>query len=385
MRHNHKPLFSNTTTNLVLEGTRAFITSCGTSDLSESDRHIAWDGSTTGTFSHGILHRAILEAFPGWMDEKSLQASYEALEILLRANHTTEELLDPYLLANERNGWGRTPLVTATFQVCLPMLPRVLKLLLKYGADPTVIDGDGEGILARLLPTLSCCDIESMGSTWADEMIDVIVDFLKAKCDPTLRGSNSAWTPSDNCLTPAAWHIWCSSLTKAGLDPGDIIVQDDEGDSLDWDEEELDEMYHDALHGVISIDPNSSTWPMLDNNRGSQGASRAETMTCHLCNSQQSWQPARRPFDLLGSYFKSGFNYHQPLHNHSDGRFCANYVVGGSACAGPEEEHDEFGYPLWPTTEDFSWRKHVAYRLWRDGVLGGSMSEGMRWALSDGG
>jgi len=330
------------------------IEACG-SDLQESDRHITWDGSTTGTFSHGIVHRAILETFQGWMDDLSLQSCFEGLKILL------DKGADP----NERNGWGRTPLVTATFQVCLRMLPKVLTLMLKAKADPTVVDGDGEGILTRLFPTLSCCEISSLGSGWADDMIAVVVSFLKAGCDPSLN-SDSGWTPSDNCLTPAAWFIWCESVTRAGCDMESILRREDENDGLHWSEKELTKKYEEALGGEIQP---VSHWP--------GDRSQIMQMTCHLCGSSESCQPARKPFDLLGSYFKPGFNYHQSLHNHADGRLCKNYVVPDSC---REEGHDE-GLPLWPTTEDFSWRKHVAYRLWKNGKLGSSMIEARRWAV----
>jgi hypothetical protein len=347
IRHNHNP------ESQIVDGSRLLI-KAGGSDLTESDRHITWDGSTTGTFSHGIVHRAILETFQGWMDEESLQACFETLKIIL----------DGGADANERNGWGRTALVTATFQVCLRMLPKVLTLMLNHNADPKVVDGDGEGILTRLFPTLSCCDISGMGSEWANEMIQVIVKFLKAGCDTNLT-SDHGWTPSDNCLSPATWVIWCESVSQAGQDMEALLRREDEGDKLCWAEAELKEKYDEALRSKLGP---ANQWP-IDRNQVPQ-------ITCHLCGSTQSCQPARRPFDLLGSYFKSGFNYHQSLHNHADSRFCTNYVVPNS-CA--EEEHDE-GYPLWPTTEDFSWRKHVAYRLWKNGILGSSMQEAQHWA-----
>src|SRR5690348_4999681 len=102
------------------------------------------------------------------------------------------------------------------------MLPRVLKPLLHHRADSTVTDYDGEGILARLFPTLSCCDITSMGTVWMSQMVDVIVLLLKAGCDPNLT-RDCGWSPSDNCLTPSAWMIWCESLSRAGYDIADVV------------------------------------------------------------------------------------------------------------------------------------------------------------------
>jgi hypothetical protein len=311
----------------------------------ESDKHLDWNGRVTGSFSHGIVHRAVLELFPAWMDKDSISHSCDSLELLLQ--HGAD--------LGERNGWGRTPLHTAAFQVCLNALPQVIALLLKYGADPRIHDGDGEGILHRLFSTLSGCDTASMAASWREEMVQLVIQLLQAGCDPNF-SINDGWTPSDNALTPFSWAIWCESLTKSGLDVSKVIQKDDRQDGLVWLDNEITEKYNSVVGENRSSVKDFSKHERVDTNQN----------PCRICNTRCLWQRRHEPFDLLGSYLSSDRHYHKQLQNHAGGQFCLNYL-SETSCT--HLDHED-GYPPWPSAQDLSWRKHVAYRLWRDNALG---------------
>ncbi|OCK81341.1 ankyrin [Lepidopterella palustris CBS 459.81] len=328
----------------LVDGTRTLITVCG-ADVVESDKHLDWNGRVTGSFSHGIVHRAVLELFPAWMDADSISQSYHSLELLLQHGGDL----------GERNGWGRTPLLTAAFQVCLSALPRVITLLLKYGADPRVYDGDGEGLLHRLFSTLSGCNTASMGATWREEVVQLVVRLLRAGCDPNF-SIKGGWTPSDNSLTPYSWAVWCESLTDAGLDVSKIIREDDDRDGLVWLENEIAEKYNSVVEESQYLVESCSRKPaQVDRSQN----------PCRICRNLCLWRRRPVPFDLLGSYLNSDRHYHQQLQNHAGGHLCLNYLSENSCT---DLDHED-GYPPWPSAQELSWRKHVAYRLWREDAL----------------
>jgi hypothetical protein len=328
-----------------VDGTRALI-AAGGADIVEHDKHISWNGTVSGIFSHGIVHRAILEMFPAWMSRDRQSHNFESLELLLQSG------ADP----NERNGWGRTPLLTAAFQVRLSALPNIMTLLLRYGADPLVVDGDDEGILHKLLYAFGSCGIKSVSSTWKKEMIGIVVLLLKAGCDPNFK-KDIGWTPSDNALSsPISWSIWCESIVKSGHKLGEMIQKDDELEGICWTQEQITKEYHACLR--LSSDRSMSqlfTESIRDRIQQS----------CQICGENISWIEELAPFDFMGTYLNPGLRYHQRLYNHSSGQFCPNYFAD-YVCS--FHQHEE-KLPLSPTPKQLSWRKHTALSLWREDLL----------------
>lgn len=328
----------------MIEGTRALIKACG-GDIVEHDTHIDWKGAVTGVFSHGIVHRAILEMFRSWMRTDCDQPYFESLELLLQSGG------DP----NERNGWGRTPLLTAAFQVRLSALPKIMRMLLKYGADALLVDDDGEGILHRVLYAFGSCGIKKMDSTWMNDMIDIIVALLQTGCDSSLK-KDIGWTPSDNALSPAAWLIWSEALTKVGLQPEDVVTKDDELDGIFWAYGDIDEEFKRAKQ--LSSDRSKSVlYRSVDLDEAKQ--------PCCICGQSFWWIEKHAPFDFMGMYLNPGLQCHQQIYNHSGGQFCSNYFSRVD-CSSLDHEGR---LPVSPTPKQLSWRKHIALRLWRDGFM----------------
>lgn len=332
----------------LVDVTRALISASDGGDIVEHDKHIDWKGTITGVFSHGIVHRAILEMFPSWKAIDCSQGHFESLELLLQSGG------DP----NERNGWGRTPLLTAAFQVRLSSLPRIMRLLLKYGANPLLFDGDGEGILHRLLYAFGSCGIRTIDETWTNDMVDILASLLQSGCDPNLK-KDIGWTPSDNALSPIAWMIWCEALSRAGHVPEEVVMRDDDIEGIIWGPGETILRYENSVQ--LYRDRRQSR--MYDDQ-----AWHDDEPCCRICKQNFMWNEKHPPFDFMGTYLNTELNYHQQLYNHSSGRFCPKYFSADNCSF---ENHDA-GLPPSPTLEQLSWRKHVALDIWRESRFGHS-------------
>ncbi|KAF2502865.1 hypothetical protein BU16DRAFT_21372 [Lophium mytilinum] len=343
----------------ILDTTRS-LTAAGGADVVECERHLDWDGTITGTFTQGIIHSAIQWLFRSWSSNDAITESCQSLELLLQRGADTEV----------RDGWGETPLLSATDYLCFSALPRVMRLLLKYGADTRAIDDDADGILHRISSPLTVCDVHGPGAAWYEEISEIIVSLLQMGCDPNSENAYG-FTPSDRFMSPSSWTLWCECLEKAGLEVAQILQKDDKAYGVEWLENEIDEKYHTVVaeHEDVEL-PESKKLKEF----ATDGSS------CQCCGSQRVWQSWQAPFDLYGSYLVDGSegSLHSHIDYHSAGQPCTNWVKKHTC---KHSEHNDNGFAPYPSARELSWRKHVAYRLWKNGLLGDAWGASDAWSM----
>lgn len=291
----------------------------------------------------------------------SCQPDDEAEFRLLQPLHSI--LQETYDL-EERDGFGRTPLLASLDSIQRNQIPEVVHMLLQAGADPLAVDSGGCGILHFIFRTSSACNNASMPTVTFNSFKDLVVRLLRAGCDPSLQDEEGR-TPSDTALSPAAWVLWCESVHAAGLEMSKILLRDDELQGVHHRQSTtrhpgyIEEKYQRIL---LTFPP---MWH-LDTDFVVRDANE-ELDVCERCNLPDHWMSSRPPFDTASSYSvkNGGTMYHAFFSNHRDGSFCENVIQWGS-CKNPGHiRHGEVTNWSW---KELSWRKHVAYKLWSNGI-----------------
>ncbi|KAH0542950.1 hypothetical protein FGG08_002719 [Glutinoglossum americanum] len=334
----------------IMTGTRLFIGYTGADSVSMA-HHFNSMGQDNGEHPLGILH-TILSTLPESLSDTHI---YQPLKLLLLDG------CDP----EQKDGFGRTPLLSCIENVCRGALPAVVDMLLKAGADPLTTGNGDEGMLHSLLRSLSACNDESMEPAEVKSITNVIVTLLRAGCDPNLLDEFSD-TPSDKALSPVAWVLWCDALRLAGMDIESVLLEDDSYHSTPQSQASLKRKFGKAVASTFTFD----SWidePSSDYFGSNPGA-------CGLCGRHTKWQRRRQPFDCFGSYLiQIGDGPgHAVFANHRDGGPCGSPFVWDSC------DHRDHRGRDW-SRHEISWRKHVAHWLWRDGTLNSPLAA-YRWA-----
>ncbi|KAF2816985.1 uncharacterized protein BDZ99DRAFT_6421 [Mytilinidion resinicola] len=246
-----------------------------------------------------------------------------------------------------------------------------MRLFLKYGADPYATSNSGQGIFHHISDRLRICNVYKLGSAWLEEMTEMIVSLLQIGCDPNLR---NIWgvTPSDMMNSTSSWTLWCQCLEKVGFDVAQLLQKDDEADGIEWLDNEIDERYETVVieHGGLELNESEELEDLTT--EGSSSRHRG---------SHRVWQWWLAPFFMFAAmHFEAAVDpCHIHARYHSDGRPCTNYVVKDMC---EHSDHQDNQYPPIFSAREVSWRKHVAYRLWKNGLLGNAYEASNEWLKS---
>jgi len=273
-------------------------------------------------------------------------------EAELRLFQPMRHVLPHVYSLEERDLFGRTSLLASVEGVQRSQLPKVAQMLLQFGANPLALDNGGAGMLHFILRTTSGCNNGTATEECMKPMKELMVQLLKAGCDPNLLDEDNR-TPSDMALSPVAWVLWCEVVHAAGLDLMTILERDDKLRGAVFSRGYVETKYKHVLH----------TSPPSWSDRSAQPDSGKESDSlCDYCTLPDHWCRSRPPFDTAGSYMVSAGDsaVHAFFSNHRDGTFCADAISWGLC---KRRCHIEW------SVKAISWRKHVAYRLWKDGIL----------------
>lgn len=332
-------------------------------------------GPDTGMmFIHHDIHgQSVGESF--------IPSVHQALEIF------PDEIADTFLFLpircllahdcdlEEADGFGRSLLLAAIFDVKRNHSAQIISLLLQAGADPLARDHKGQGALHYILVTVSACNRAHIKPALYEATKSTLVQLLLAGCNPNL-GDEGDYTPSDRALTSTAWMLWCEALLSAGFQPLEVLQEDDRLLGITFDEGYLEQKYQEAL---ASRSPTPKT--VLEREEPTEFGEYIPA--CSFCGLPDNCTRTRAPFDPYANYlieWGEGFT-HLWLPNHLDGTDCANERKLDSC--GHESHQEGEAFSKW-SSQELSWRKHVAYRMWVDNILSGPR-EAYTWAtgLSD--
>jgi hypothetical protein len=312
-----------------------------------------------------------------FLTDDGFEAGEEPISILRLALHNFGILWDPWwdplaatkLLINtaiqegtdfeQRDLFGLTPVVSVTRNTEPRFWVSIVEKLLEAGASPLQVDNDGCGILHHIIRQLSACNDHEMSEDIAEGLVNLITNLItRYSCDPLL-SDLAGETPFDEALAPVAWGLWCRALVLANRNiEEDLIAQD--ARSRAWHSESyLQSKYHRALK-LIHRDAGSFFYEQEDSET---------SLRCPNCGKSNVWQLRREPFNCFGSYLtkiNAEFVQHTYAYNHRDGSYCNN-IRNPNTCK--VKQHGGNKTYCKRSLSELSWRKHVAYRLWRDGLL----------------
>lgn len=215
-----------------------------------------------------------------------------------------------------------------------------------------------------------------MSKKEAEELTKLIMALLggfhKQISYPTL-GNKEGFTLFDAALSPTAWALWCNALKKAGFDMGKELLDLDVRHGVVHSDEYLEETYqHVKSRPPLEISSRSDS-------EASKGY-RSDRKPCYLCG-QRTVQRARQvPFDEFHSNIvdEVGFETHMMLFHHLDNSPCLNASMEDS-CRNLDYSPNNMQERSLEYVKERSWRRHVAYRMWREGILR-SPYKSQQWA-----
>jgi hypothetical protein len=332
----------------LLDFTRTLCRICGTDSL-KTMSFITDDGFNAGSEPASMLELAYCN-----LNSELWSPASAADLIQLMLDQSPRDIL------NKHNFFGLTPILSVTRNVELKLLVPIVDRLLSAGANPREIDNEGCGILHHLIRQLSACNDFDMPHDKADTFIDLISRLIAHHgCDPLLR-DDAGDTPFYEALAPMSWIIWCRALSRAGRH-----IQ------ADLDQQDL---AHHITHSPAYL------WAKYDRVKKSLLKDRgeffyedgpADGVACSYCKKNIGWHLRREPFDCYGSYLVSvngEYAQHGSGANHYDGSYCKNIRDPGTCPARIHKGRPRKIY-VERSAEELSWRFHVAFRLWREGIL----------------
>jgi len=259
---------------------------------------------------------------------------------------------------------GNTPLMYALFYTPQSARFEVVSALLEAGAMTDAFNKYGEGCLHLLLRRLSACDNNEMDPASKKATINILVMLLDRGCDPT-SPNVVGYTPLDAALSPIAWPLFCSALEKVGKDVEKVIQEIDMMSDIMSTDAEVEERLEYVVERHNSVMPRLSHWTMPE---VASGQPFAEQL-CYLCGRGTNLVKRVIPFDEFRSVVvdELEFGIHMIWYNHHNG--------GDGECLGVWKEDSSHFLDYCPSKMNYenrknrSWRRHVAYLLWRKGVL----------------
>lgn len=308
--------------------------------------HYTDDGFRAGQSPISMLALAV-----AWIGSPTPQ-SLNAIQFLI--NQAIEAGVD----LEERNLFGLTPLMSVTRNVHLSNFVPVTRMFLQAGANPRQVENDGCGLLHHIARQLSACNNYEMSAGDASQVTDLVATLItQYGCDPLLRDQSGS-TPYDEALSPVAWVLWCDAMVQAGHDIETDLRTQDLRNCVSHSRAQLDRKYKAVMDGLL-VDRGQI---FIENAQDDQ-------VPCTMCGKSDNWQKRRQPFDCLGSYLvniNEEWAQHTYAYNHRGGVYCDNIRAPGT-CRSRQHAHGETY--IGRSHSQLSWRKHIAFRLWRDRKL----------------
>jgi hypothetical protein len=266
-----------------------------------------------------------------------------------------------YLSLDEPDGAGITKLHSVIRYMHFSQWSTTLRIFLAAGASPDIVRKSGRGLLHLILSPMGACNDYEMPNGLFQELVDLLVMLVAVYgCDPLL-ADDGGMTPFDGSLAPVAWSVWCRALNQAGRNIEEDLNTLDVRMGVVHNEVFLAKKYQAALD---MINKDTGDWFYEDD------LQEQSDTPCRHCGKTRQWQLRRAPFDHYGTYrpvWGDGSRYHYWSTNHLDSSYCSNVVTPGTCCA--KEHKGSQGPPALRSSAELSWRRHVAYMLWRDGYL----------------
>jgi len=259
------------------------------------------------------------------------------------------------------NRFGLSPILSITRNSTPHFYVPLVKKLLEIGANPLKVDNNQRGILHHIMYEVSACNNNRMEKATRRDLSSLIAQLITSHgCDPLL-ADDGGMTPFDLALSPVAWGIWCDGLLSAGVDIEGELRNEYAKHSTGEPEECTQFAY---IQAVTHLSQGLSS-----ENFRAHGDQRRNKI-CARCQSGMDWKYRYQPFDILGSYLTGqGRKSHNFLTNHSDGSWCSDNVQPFSclSCRFSAGGPHQFLNVL--DAKELSWRKYVAFMLWRSGWL----------------
>ena len=174
----------------------------------------------------------------------------------------------------------------------------------------------------------------------AKEFTTLLVTLLRKGCAVSLQ-SGHGFSPSDLALFPTTWVLWCDALREVGLDVTSVLKEEDIGRGVCYsDSEEIASGYMTSFVKTVREDS-----IMADSE-----------FICIICNQRENFSGARRPpFEIWRSVLFE-----------QKGTTLARHIAAPAKHLGLNNLSYGTSRNIWT---ELSWRKLLAYRLWRDGTL----------------
>jgi len=337
----------------ILEGIRLFIEYCGV-DVSKLLPYTGWAGGESvavASLAHTALEEYLMNGIP----------VFEPMQLLLNHNCDLEA----------RNFHGNTVLLAAVSLVSSDELVPVATALVNAGANPLAISPRGWSVLHGLLWRLSACNQYDMTGDEAEGVSKLLELLLQRGCNP-IQPDADGCSPSDLALSPVCWSLWCGALERAGFSVASIVREDSIlkcGTHLEID-------IQSRFLQIKDVAPQPTPLPR-DNDQSGNNDENDVTQKCYRCHRTTDWEPRCPPFDVFGSYLMrlpGRPSIHRFSPDHNDGQPCLD-ALG----TGPCEHVNHQDGPVREHSLGLSWRKQLAYELWRDGMLASPL-QAYQWA-----
>lgn len=281
------------------------------------------------------------------------------LKLLMSLHH------DP----NEKNAIG-DPLLDTAINVTIKDTYKMQKTLLQHGATLQPLFDGQETPLSLCLYRLSACGLGVIETGQISDVMEIVVTYINMR-DELCSNMKYRRSPSANALSPVAWTVWCTALDQTGINLEEILRKEDRLNDLKFSRKFLQRKYEKIINFA------APKWIVEDPQAYNEEELSSYTMpaACERCGRHELKTVLRPPFDLfvqqLNSLRHRSSGETRPAHifrqTHQDGSLCDNYMIGGM-CHHPWHDGHNLRHPQ-QDIRGCGWRKHVAHRLWREGVL----------------
>jgi hypothetical protein len=261
-----------------------------------------------------------------------------------------------------------TPLLNALYYMPEFQLVEVARTLIAAGADVAAVNKHGEGCLHMLLRRLSACNHYLMASETADSLVDILAVLLERGCSPIL-ANTEGYTPLDAAMSPTAWTLLCRALEKVGGSMKKEILDLDDREGIVQTEAELEERFAEVTTHKTRTPPRPTEYSRLYTDQ-----------PCYLCGGHSYMELRQPPFNEFISRVVEElcFGIHMVLCWHEHGEECL-LIQEEDSCHFVDYCPNKMSRDV---KRKRSWRRHVAYRMWHEGILR-TPSDCQRWAADE--